>query len=627
MKILQKLSNDVAKYMKIFFKKELGAILLLSSIIAVNLFFGLPRLDKYSAVDEPYWTYDRTSKFWSGVTKPKFSRTNINDKPGITVAIFSGLGLLKYDPMEYKTLRQKPKTQEQLETINSINFLFRLPIYLLSLIFLPLFYSFTRKIFGKLTANFSTILIGLSPILLGMSLIINPDSLIWIFAPLSLLSFLVYLKEDKLRFAAISGIFLGLSLLTKYVSNVLYVYFFLLIFIDFIFSAKQTEFFSYLKNKMIGYLILVASSLATFFILFPAVWVKPIMLLEGTFMNKTFMPFLPFFGVILLFIGLDFFFLKSKIIRTILEKISPYRKIIILSFLGFFLLLMFTVIINVYSGMRFGDFMQIIASPKGTNDLFSPAVFGGKILAEIYSLIFAVSPLALILVISYIAVLIIRHKKEDSIATKNVFYFLLFILIYYIASTASGAVAVVRYQVMLYPLFFIITGMAFARFVQIEKLKKHQIIISIIFALALIFSLASVKPFYFAYNSEILPKKYVVNLKDMGDGSYEAAAYLNSLPNPQNLIIWSDKGAVCAVFSGRCEIGLDAKNIKGKNFDYIVISTGRMSKTFKTETSAKSYIDLEQAYLTEDYSFKVEIGGRPDNFVKVVDAKQLLIME
>ncbi|TSD00883.1 MAG: Uncharacterized protein Athens071425_540 [Parcubacteria group bacterium Athens0714_25] len=627
MKTLRKLSDDAAKYMKIFFKKELGAILLLSSIIAVNLFFGLPRLDKYSAVDEPYWTYDRTSKFWSGVTKPKFSRTNINDKPGVTVAIFSGLGLLKYDPMDYKTLRQKPKTSEQLEIINSINFFFRLPIYLLSLLFLPLFYFFIRKMFGKSTANFSTIFIGLSPILLGMSLIINPDSLIWIFAPLALLSFLAYLKEDKFKFSAIAGIFLGLSLLTKYVSNVLYVYFFLLIFIDFIFAAKQTEFFVYLRNKMIGYLILIASSLATFFIFFPAVWVKPIMLLEGTFLNKTFVPFLPLFCAILFFIGLDFFFLKSKIIKTILEKITPYRKTLVLLFLGFFLFLMIAVIVNVYSGMRFGDFMQIIASPKGTNDLFSPAVFSGKILAEVYSLIFAVSPLVLVSVISYITALIVWHKEKDIYAIKNVFYFLLFIFIYYIASTASGAVAVVRYQVMLYPLFFIIAGMALAHFVQIKRFEKHQIIISILFAFSLIYSLVSIKPFYFAYNSEILPKKYVVNLKDMGDGSYEAAAYLNSLPNPQNLVIWSDKGAVCAVFSGRCEIGLDPKNIKGKDFDYIVISTGRMSKTFKTETSAKSYIDLEQAYLTEDYAFKVEIAGRPDNFVKVVDAKQLLIME
>lgn len=628
--ILQQITNGIKDFFKSiatfnykeFAKKEAVALTLLAVVIIVNLSFGLPRLEKYSAVDEPYWTYDRISKFWSGVTKPKFSRTNINDKPGVTVAIISGLGLLQYDPMEYKSLRQKPKTAEQLEAIDGINYIFRLPIYLFSLIFLPLFYFFTRKIFGKRTANFSTIFIGLSPILLGMSLIINPDSLVWIFAPLSFLSFLIYLKEDRKKYALISGIFLGLSLLTKYVSNIFYVYFLFLIFFDYLFAKNKQVFFQYFKEKIIGYLLLVVASMATFTALFPATWVKPMMILEGTFLNKTFKPFLPIFALLAALIALDFFLLKNKVIGNVLEKISRYRKHIIFSFAGIFSLLIFVTIINVYSGMKFFDFTGIIASPKGEGELFVPVVFFAKILAEVYSLIFAVSPFVLVLFIVYPIALMFGKTRALENHAKIVFYFLFFMLLYYIASTASGAVAVVRYQIMLYPLLFIIAGAGLAHFT--KKFKKYHLAFVAVAMFVLLLSLFSIKPFYLAYNSEILPKKYVINLKDMGDGSYEAAQYLNSLPNANGLSIWSDKGAVCAVFAGSCEIGLNPKDIKGKHFDYIVVSTGRMSKTTKTVTSAKEYIDLDQAYLTDDYAFKIEIANRPDNFVKIIPTSVLL---
>ena len=38
----------------------------------------------------------------------------------------------------------------------------------------------------------------------------------------------------------------------------------------------------------------------------------------------------------------------------------------------------------------------------------------------------------------------------------------------------------------------------------------------------------------------------------MGDGSYEAGMYLNSLPNSEELKVWSDRNGVCVVFNGYC---------------------------------------------------------------------------
>ena len=120
--------------------KKIITPLVISLVIAINLFLGLSRLDKYSAVDEPYWTYGRTSKFWTAIENHNWKSTNVNDKPGITVAILSGFGLLKYDPMQYESLREDAKTEQQLRDIRSINFYFRLPIFLFCTLMILAFY-------------------------------------------------------------------------------------------------------------------------------------------------------------------------------------------------------------------------------------------------------------------------------------------------------------------------------------------------------------------------------------------------------------------------------------------------------------------------------------------------------
>ena len=233
------------------FKKYLVP-LVIGIVLVSNLWFGLERLGNYSSVDEPYWTYGRITKFWNGVKAHNWKSTNVNDKPGITVAILSGAGLATIDPMPYKSLRGDVKTEAELRDINTINFVFRLPIYLFCVLLLPLFYFLLRKLFDETTALVSFTLIGLSPILLGISLIINPDSLLWLFLPLSLLSYLVFQKNNQSRYLYATGMLLGAALLTKYVANILYVFFFFLPFLEYIFSKEKPinlpRFFSLFVN-------------------------------------------------------------------------------------------------------------------------------------------------------------------------------------------------------------------------------------------------------------------------------------------------------------------------------------------------------------------------------------------
>jgi len=113
----------------------------------------------------------------------------------------------------------------------------------------------------------------------------------------------------------------------------------------------------------------------------------------------------------------------------------------------------------------------------------------------------------------------------------------------------------------------------------------------------------------------------------MGDGSFEAAQYLNSLTDAKNLSVWTDKRGVCTFFVGKCYSGINLDKDK-VNLDYFVISAGRKSRTTKMTLNRfnggnSQLIRLDKLYEEENYEYKLEIGGRPNNFVKIISSENL----
>lgn len=611
-------------------KNKLITYSLIVLVFAINIFFAFPRLTEYSSVDEPYWTYDRTPDFWSAIRNGKWKSTNINDKPGITVAEVSGLGFLSgIKPLDYKSLRQEAKTQGVSQEIKKINFFLRLPIYLACLLILGLFYFFIKKLFNQSIALISLIFIGLSPILLGISLIINPDSLLWGFLPLSILSFLIYQKEEGRKYLIFSGILLGLSLLTKYVANILYVYFLGLIFLNYIYQENgKQNFATYIKKALLDYGILIFISLLTFFVLYPACWVNLKILLGGTIFSVAFKTTWPIFVSFIGIIIADLFFLKARSSSWIINFISKYQQPLKTAVGSIFILGIIFVLINTYSGMNIFNFEGELSSPKGENALTLNHLL--KITtSDLYALIFALTPLVFLFSLWAIFKNTFRKGKLAREAVV-ISYFIIFIIFYYIASTVNHVTATVRYQIALYPLISIIAGIGFYQFIQSEKIKRYlkenifYILIILISAISLYFS----SPFFFNYSSDFLPKKYILNFKDMGDGSFEAAAYLNSLPDAQNLVIWSDKGAVCETFLGKCKVGFNKNDTISFTFDYFVVSTGRKSRSLKLEgaTDFDYKIDFEKLYMAkfENPDFEINFGKNPNDFVRVVKTEKIL---
>ena len=129
-------------------------------------------------------------------------------------------------------------------------------------------------------------------------------------------------------------------------------------------------------------------------------------------------------------------------------------------------------------------------------------------------------------------------------------------------------------------------------------------------------------PFPLSYASSFLPAAYHIDIKDMGAGSYETARYLNSLPDAEHMLIWTDKDGVCKFFVGRCKRGLDYQKLRTDGLDYIVVSAGRKSRTTKMMagdiiSNKTGLIRFDQYYERKHPAFEIDINKRSSHYVKV----------
>jgi hypothetical protein len=608
-------------------KERIITILIFLVIVASSFYFGFHRLENFSGVDEPYWSYGRVPTFWNAIQKMKWKSTNISDKPGVPLAIVSGAGLpfIGENPKDLQPLRYDPKTPDQIQKIRDIYFKLRLPVFLFTLAMLPVFYWLIKKLLGKNVARFSLLFMGLSPVLLGISLIINSDALLWILTALSTLSLFVFLKNNERKFLLLSGFFLGLSVITKYVANILLVYFFLVFFLEYIFHAhKKVAIGEYLKKALANYVILVLATMVTAFVFFPATWVRFSTLVNATVGNKVFSSTLPLFIGLIVLVAADTFLLESKFSNIIFGFLAKYNGVIAKFFAGLFLALAAFVFLHVYGHVHIIDIQALISQPKGLGQGNVLQKYGGAISSDLYSLLFSVSPLILLFIL--FAVINFFRNIELKRDTITAVYIIIFIFIFYLGNAVNSVIATVRYQIIVYPLIFVVVAIGVSQFLEIEKIKKIVPLFTVyaVLIVVLLGSLFISRPNFLAYASEILPNNFIVNLKGMGEGSFEAAEYLNGLPNAHDMTIWSDKGAVCEVFAGKCFIDFKKTTFLQNKIDYFVVSTDRRSRSLKMSKSLKNIADFEKIYKSDNYVFRFIINNNPNDFVKVFKSSEFL---
>ena len=609
--------------------KAQGWIRLAAIVTLSGLFFGfaVQNLGKSANVDEALWLYGRIPKYWNALGNLEFQKTSISDKPGITVAIISGAGLLSVeDPLPWKSLRGNDRG------LDEFFFTFRIPIVIVITLLLPLFYYLLERVAGRTRALFAFGFITLSPATVGMAKIINPDALLWVFTPLSLFAYLAYLKRRHAGFLLLSGVLLGLALLTKYVANILFVFALGIIFLEYLFRRNEERFLPYLKRSLLAYAVWTFSAIAVFFLLFPATWLKPEKLLDATILSQAFESTAAIFLSVFAAILLDRLLNRSRFSETVMLffrsiRLSVARIIGIawIAFLGF-------ILFNTWSGMAQYDFPTLLAAPK---TILSETSLFGVFSANAYPLLFGITPIALLFLL-LAPLFFFREKSLESATGKTILYGIVFIVLYFLGSAINGVGAITRYEIILFPIAAAIAGFGIGTMVKsleavlpvrsetlgIAMKKYSASALFLVVMVASVFSLATT-PFPLSYASILLPMRYHTDVKDMGPGSYEAAEYLNALPDAKHLTVWSDKDGVCKFFVGRCKSGFSWDAYENIRFDYIVVSSGRESRTSKrvgtaVEDLRKNTIRFDTYYdRTEGAAWELLINGRPSHYVKI----------
>jgi hypothetical protein len=620
-------------------KKEKIAIGIFLVISVFSFYaFGFYHLAKFETVDEHFWKFERIPQYWDAIKNKNFKKTYINDKPGITVALISGIGLIAEPHPEELRVRDPEKTRDNLLTIydsensESINFSLRFPILIFNGLFLLYFFWIIRKITDSpWIAVFSVAFMAVSPILIGISQIINPDSFLWTFSAASIFSYFALIKTNDKKFIFLTALFTGFSLLSKYSANILFLFYLLILFSEYFiyFEKYKEESKKYFAQNLFHLLVIYLGSIAVFSFFLPAVFIKMKYLYRGTIGAPGFSAIvLPTAFVIFLTLA-DTFFLKNYFLRKLGSWLSAHQQKIFKLASGLILVIFLIVIANTLTGQKLIPFDQLgYDIYKNGKEIFGgvlqdntlPIKFSKELLLQFYPFVFSQLPLILAIVFMFWIKIVFQGLKNY----KNLVFFCLIVpVIYFSALIFSNVSANIRYSIMLYPLFALLGGMgAYELTASIKYNKKKVLKISIIFLIIIsgILALWKIKPFYFNYANFLLPKKFIIT-DSWGYGEYEAAQFLNSLPEPEKILIWTDRSAICQFIKGSCirDYKIDLNKTKP---DYFVITKrGEIRHQFLWKYPADARIKSSY-YYQKDSVWSIYIGGRPREFVKIIKSEE-----
>jgi len=542
-----------------FFKKLDKKIFLLLIPLGIYLSFGLHHLTEFETADEHYWMYDSTEgrihDYWRAISQKNWAATRINDKPGVTVALISGAGLFFQDNSEDRIAFKDNMLKDIVpEATLQANLIFRLPILAFNGFFIFFFYWIAKKLTDNswIALIFSTLVL-LNPILLGISQIVNPDSLLWVFANASLFSFLVYIKKEEAKYAVLSSLFLGLAFLSKYAAVLLVPFFALTIGVHFLFNFEKWKKENLLSQKVLrfvfSYFGILSGAAFVFSLLMPAVFTDPSFLYKGTIGFKKTSP-LWIFGVFFFInvgLVLDALTFRSRFLSGVLLKIVRFGRFLPKAIFSVVGVLFFLTLVNYSVGGNFLD-IKDLNFDAGRTYPFRRQDFIDQLFLELYPMVFSLTPIALLGMIFYWGKSFFKEVAHKKLA----FFLSSFVVVFYAAVLEQQLLANIRYSVMIYPTLMMIVALGLYELFKWENISE-KIRVSLwggVVVLSFI-SLWLIKPFYFNYTNDFLPEKRIIT-GAWGYGGYEAAQYLNSLPNSKNLIIWSDYWGTCSFFKGIC---------------------------------------------------------------------------
>lgn len=571
--------------------------------------FSLHHLGQFMSTDEPKWADTRVPQLYEALRGGDWAKTYINDKPGILPALLSGPVNLFLDHATYKT---NPLEYEH------YLFWWRFPILLFNFFMLFLIYKFSKKLLNKDHALLVTILIALNPILIGVGQIVNPDATLWSLSILSFLTFFLCLKTNKIKYIYYSGIFLGLALLSKYFAAFFYIIFFLIVYLEYLLNKISLKQFF---QRCLHLAILYGISMLTYTALFPATWINGNQIITGTIGATILNPGIFYFLLLLFFIFSELIIFKGELSNYIRNRFDVGK--ILIGLISFLLLISFLILItNILLNNSVFDFNNYILPgfiQRSANML--PAIAG-----SIYTTLLTLTYPVLIGVFLFFIIFFKKpwyyNMKKRSLLILSI---LIFILLFIFGSSLGGFMVSTMYQMMLYPLYAILsTVFIIALF---PKIKIAAVVILAVSCATLIYN----SPFYLHYTNAFNLKNSVIT-EAWGYGGYELAQIMNKLPSPENLTVWVDREGFKEFFTGKSYWrGTDNPFDPELKIDYLILTQGGeriFSQALIAHENGQGYLYNLYAmvaketpileYYKKNPEFKICINKNPNNCVRAV---------
>lgn len=585
--------------------------------LSIYLGFGLNHLTHFVTADEHYWIYERIPAYFEAVGDLKWKKTFINDKPGISLALISGIGLL-FEPNPASLVTENPDrtVSYNLDHNDRLYFAFRLPILVVNALMLLFLFWVITKLFDEWVALFTVLLTATSPILLGLSQIVNPDALLWSFSSGALFSFLAWLRfRGKGWFGATIG-FTAMALLSKYVALLLFPLYALLVMGQFLTNTlSNPEATSQLKKVLLSLGLLFLSTLALVTLFFPALWDKLPLALPFLKGLPWYIQSLPLVGGALL---VDIFYRNSFLTwlkQCVKARSLKYIHAILLTLIVLFL---FAPILLRYLFPAWDIFTLI---PFDIKDLSNARYYTTQpnffetLILEWLPLSYTLTPVVLVGTL-----LVGIQAWRKSIVTP--LPITLVLLCYPAFFIIVNILLTPRYAVILYPLFALVAAVGLlSAWDTVQNFFTTKLALALLVTLFSLWSLIGIAPFYANYANLLLPKTALIS-DAWGYGGYEAAQYMNTLPNAKNITVWSDYYGFCEFFIGRC--------LTAYTFDQNVVQPDYYVLTRRGEIRYRSRADRWERlsglvaykyYQAPDPVWKLEMDGRPGNFVKIYQVR------
>ncbi len=241
-------------------------------IFILSGFFLTYRLGEMMfSVDTPFW-YQRTENFIKAIKAGDWASTFQNPKPGVTIMWLSGLGLEAFMTLYQNIFHFRPFIYTY-DTYKYVDMSVTLPLIGITLISQLFFYRIVRDMFGKVYSLFALTLFVFEPLYIGISRIFHGDGALTAFMTMSGISLIyaVY-RNYSLKLFAASGTLAALAMLSKSQAIFLILYAVLIIALEALINFRQKELWRKLSKCLAVWAICYV---VTFFVVFPAMWVKP----------------------------------------------------------------------------------------------------------------------------------------------------------------------------------------------------------------------------------------------------------------------------------------------------------------------------------------------------------------